>query len=58
MLLNAMAGLGSGFGPAIVAILLSDGFGATYMVGFIFLTFSLISHMLATMIIYKRSPKV
>ncbi len=37
MLLNAVAGLGSGLGPAIAAGLLNDGFGIVYLlcVGFL-----------------------
>ena len=42
VLLNAIAGLGSGVGPAIVAGLLSDGFAVVFQVTALFLALSLV----------------
>jgi predicted MFS family arabinose efflux permease len=45
MLLNAVAGLGSGLGPAIAASLLSDGFGIVYLLCIAFLLAAAVSHI-------------
>ena len=46
MLLNALAGLGSGLGPAIVAGLLTDGFGVVYLLCVAFFVVAIVSHIL------------
>lgn len=45
MLLNAVAGLGSGLGPAIVASMLTDGFGIVYLLCITFLAVAIFSHI-------------
>lgn len=45
MLLNAVAGLGAGLGPAIAASWLTDGFGIVYLLCIAFLLAAIFSHM-------------
>lgn len=47
LLLNAVAGLGSGLGPAIAAYLLADGYSLLYMLCALFLALSLAWHLAA-----------
>ena len=42
VLLNAVAGLGSGVGPAIVAVLLTDGFAPVFQITALFLALSVV----------------
>lgn len=47
LLLNAVAGLGSGLGPAIAAYLLADGYSLLYILCALFLALSLAWHLAA-----------
>ncbi len=47
LLLNAVAGLGSGLGPAIAAYMLADGYSLLYMLCALFLALSLAWHLAA-----------
>ena len=48
LLLNAVAGLGSGLGPAIAAYMLADGYSPLYILCAVFLALSLAWHLSAT----------
>ena len=47
LLLNAVAGLGSGLGPAIAAYMLADGYSLLYILCALFLALSLAWHLAA-----------
>ena len=58
LLLNAVAGFGSGLGPAIVAFILVDGFSRAYVICALFLALALACHLSAIVIRKARLPGV